>query len=90
MYRLGPLVLAGLLSSSSCITYSVHSNDPEPGRQATFLAVEVGLGVATGIGYIKKYPNRPTWQPLLLGIATAFALDGAIALLVWQADKKSD
>jgi hypothetical protein len=90
MYRLGPLVLVAVLSSSSCITYTAHSSDPEPGRQATFLAVEVGLGLATGVGLSKKKPERPMWQHLVLGLATAFALDGAIALLVWQADKKSE
>jgi hypothetical protein len=88
MRRLASLILAVYLSS--CITYTAHVDDPEPKNQATFLAVELGLGVATGIGLIKKYPNRPLWQPLLLGMVTAFALDGAIALLVWQADKKSD
>ncbi len=89
MRRLAPLVLVSVLSSS-CITYTAHSSNPEGGRQATFLAVEVGLGLATGVGLAKKKPERPMWQHLTLGLLTAFALDGAIALLVWDAGKDKD
>jgi hypothetical protein len=88
MRGLATLLLCTYLSS--CITYTTHASDPEPGRQATFLAVEVGVGLATGLGLARKKPERPMWQHLALGVVTAFALDGAIALFVWQVDKKSE